>query len=70
MLVLTRRTGEEIVIAGDICIKVISVHGRRVSLGIAAPPSIPVRRQEVFPHNGHIVPNGHDGLASPQIMPE
>jgi carbon storage regulator len=47
MLVLTRRVGEEIVIANNIHITVVSVRGECVRLGIAAPPSIPVDRQEV-----------------------
>jgi len=47
MLVLTRRVGEEIVIANNIHITVVSVRGESVRLGIAAPPSVPVDRQEV-----------------------
>jgi len=49
MLVLTRRIGEEIVIAGDIRVKVVAVNGqRKVRLGIMAPCSVPVVRQEVL----------------------
>jgi carbon storage regulator len=47
MLVLTRRVGEEIIIANNIHITVVSVRGECVRLGIAAPPSIQVDRQEV-----------------------
>jgi carbon storage regulator len=47
MLVLTRRHGEEIVIAGNIHVTVLSVQGDRVRLGITAPRSITVDRQEV-----------------------
>ena len=47
MLVLTRRTGEEIVIDGNIRVKVLLVHGDRVRLGIIAPESVRVDRQEV-----------------------
>jgi carbon storage regulator len=47
MLVLTRRVGEEIVINGDIRIKVLMSKGDRVRLGITAPESVRVDRQEV-----------------------
>jgi carbon storage regulator len=47
MLVLTRKLGEEIVIGQDIRVKVVSVQGDRVRLGIEAPRSVPVDRLEV-----------------------
>ena len=47
MLVLTRRIGEEIVIAGHIRVMVAGVDGQRVRLGITAPRSVPVVRQEL-----------------------
>jgi carbon storage regulator len=47
MLVLSRRCGEEIVIAENIRITVLSTQGGRVRIGVAAPPSVPVDRQEV-----------------------
>jgi carbon storage regulator CsrA len=47
MLVLTRRTGEEIVIGGSVRVKVLAVEGDRIRLGITAPDSVTVNRQEV-----------------------
>ena len=47
MLVLSRRTGEEIVIAGNIRVTVLSVRGDQVRLGIVAPRSVSVDRAEV-----------------------
>lgn len=47
MLVLTRRLGEEIVIADNIHVQVISVQGGKVRLGIKAPKSVTVDRQEI-----------------------
>lgn len=47
MLVLTRRLGEEIVIADNVRVKVVAVQGDRVRLGIAAPKSVAVDRLEV-----------------------
>jgi carbon storage regulator len=48
MLVLTRRMGEEIVIADEIRVKVASVYGQRVRLGITAPASVSVARMELL----------------------
>jgi carbon storage regulator len=47
MLVLTRRIGEEIVIAGNIHVTVIALQGNKVRLGIQAPESVRVDRGEV-----------------------
>jgi carbon storage regulator CsrA len=48
MLVLQRRTGQEIVIAGDVRVTVLTATKNRVRLGITAPPSVPVMRVELL----------------------
>jgi carbon storage regulator len=48
MLVLSRKRNEQLVIGGDIVITVIDVRGDKVRLGIEAPSSIPVHREEVL----------------------
>lgn len=48
MLILSRKSGESIVIAGNIRVKVVRVEGEVVKIGIEAPSSIPVHRQEVY----------------------
>lgn len=48
MLVLTRRAGESVKIGSEIKITVISAGGGQIRLGIDAPASIPVHRQEVY----------------------
>ena len=48
MLVLTRKPGEQIVIAGNIRLTVVSVGPGRVKIGIEAPESVKIDRQEVF----------------------
>jgi carbon storage regulator len=67
MLVLTRRIGEEIVIADEIRIKVVSVRGDRVRIGIDAPPDICVERLEVHTRRvaGAIQ---DDGAPSPELV--
>jgi len=47
MLVLTRRIGERIIVGQNINITVVSMKGGRVRIGIEAPPSVTVDRQEV-----------------------
>jgi carbon storage regulator len=48
VLVLSRKLEESIMIGDAIEIKVISVQGETVKLGITAPRSIPVHRKEVY----------------------
>jgi carbon storage regulator len=48
MLVLTRHVGEEIVIDRHIRISVLEARGSVVKIGIAAPQSVRVVRQELF----------------------
>lgn len=47
MLVLTRRVGEEIVIDGNIRIMVTAIIGNKVRIGVVAPESVRVDRQEI-----------------------
>ncbi|WLD10615.1 carbon storage regulator [Planctellipticum variicoloris] len=49
MLVLTRKSGEELVIGDGIVVSVLSVQGGRVQIGIAAPKSVRIRRLEAEP---------------------
>lgn len=48
MLILSRREGETIVIDGHIRVTVMEVRGDQVRIGIDAPRSVSVHRQEVF----------------------
>ncbi|MBI2914871.1 MAG: carbon storage regulator CsrA [Firmicutes bacterium] len=48
MLVLTRRVDESIMIGDDIKVTVIDIRGEQVKLGIVAPKSIPVHREEIY----------------------
>jgi carbon storage regulator len=47
MLVLSRRTGEEIVIDGNIRLTIVGIRGGRVQLGVVAPDSVRVQRHEI-----------------------
>ena len=48
MLVLARKLNQNIVIDGRIFVKVLRVERDVVKLGIQAPISVPVHRQEVY----------------------
>lgn len=48
MLVLTRKVGDSIRIGEEIKITVVEVDGHNVKIGIDAPRSVAVHREEVF----------------------
>jgi carbon storage regulator len=47
MLVLSRKIGERIYIGNDIVLTVLDVRGRQVRLGLDAPETILIRREEL-----------------------
>ena len=47
MLVLSRKKGESIVIAGGITITITEVKGNSVQIGIDAPKDVSIRRTEL-----------------------
>jgi carbon storage regulator len=48
MLVLSRKSDEQIVIGNDVIVTVIEIRGDKVRLGIEAPPHVAVHRQDVY----------------------
>ena len=48
MLVLGRKKGESIVINDEIELKIISIEGDTVKLGVEAPKNIAIHRKEVY----------------------
>jgi len=51
MLILTRRISEVITIGDDVKIKILSVKGCQVRIGIDAPKGVEVHRKEVYNRN-------------------
>jgi carbon storage regulator len=48
VLIITRRPGERIMLGDDVVVEVVEVNGSSVRLGIAAPRSIPIYREEIW----------------------
>ena len=69
MLVLSRRTGEEVIIASNIRVTVLAIRGNRVHLGFSAPDTAAIIRSELAdsgkqPHDGA----GTPALASSAVL--
>jgi carbon storage regulator len=48
VLVLTRRANQSIMIGNDVVVTVLDVRGDQVRIGIRAPRSVAVHREEVY----------------------
>jgi len=48
VLILTRRVGETVMIGDEVAVTVLRVKGNQVRLGVNAPKSISVQREEIF----------------------
>lgn len=48
MLILTRKVGQNIRIGEDVRIVVMNIKDGQVKLGIDAPPTVPVHREEIY----------------------
>lgn len=60
MLILTRRVGESVVIGEDVTVTVLGVKGNQVRIGINAPKTVAVHREEIFER----IKSGRDGTAA------
>jgi carbon storage regulator len=48
MLILTRRVGETVVIGNDVTVTILGVKGNQVRVGINAPKTVAVHREEIY----------------------
>jgi carbon storage regulator len=49
VLVLSRKVGEAVVIGGNVRVRVVSIRGTQVRLGVEAPDDVAILRQELHP---------------------
>ncbi len=54
MLVLSRRVGERICIGDGVELVILELKGGRVSVGLDAPPDVPIHRKEILLRDGHL----------------
>lgn len=62
MLILTRRVGESLKIGDQCTVTVLGVKGNQVRVGIAAPKTVAVHREEVYER----IKNEQGGAAEPE----
>ena len=48
MLILTRRVGEAMKLGEEITVTVLGVRGNQVRIGIDAPKSVAIQREEIY----------------------
>ena len=48
MLILTRKSGEGLFIGDDVRITILEIRGKQIRLGIEAPASVVVLREEIY----------------------
>lgn len=79
MLILTRRVGETVMIGDEVTVTVLRVKGNQVRLGVNAPKSVSVQREEIFhrikregaelgDHDGHGNHRDRADLDHPEIQ--
>jgi carbon storage regulator len=53
MLILTRRVGETVMIGDEVTVTILGVKGNQVRMGINAPRTVAVHREEIFERIKH-----------------
>ncbi len=48
MLIITRRAGEKLMIGDDVVVEIMEIVGNQVRVGIQAPQSVRVYREEIW----------------------
>ena len=70
MLILTRRIGETLNIGDDIQVTVLGVKGNQVRLGVNAPKTVPVHREEIYQRIKKEKESGQDATSAPRNVAE
>ena len=72
MLILTRRVGETVMIGDDVTVTVLGVKGNQVRVGVNAPKTVAVHREEIYERIRHEKQpaegaNGQDATATANV---
>jgi carbon storage regulator len=67
MLILTRRTGETVMIGNEVTMTVLGVKGNNVRIGINAPQNVPIHREEIYERIKRELQGDIDGNVPPGI---
>jgi len=66
MLILTRRVGETLMIGDEVTVTVLGVKGNQVRIGINAPKTVAVHREEIYQR----IKGEHEGGGTPDESAE
>mgnify|MGYP001283448402 CR=1 FL=1 len=67
MLILTRRVGESLRIGDEVSVTVLGIKGSQVRIGVNAPKSVSVHREEVYDRiNDENLKNSEDSKKNPE----
>ena len=67
MLILTRRIGESLRIGDEVSVTVLGIKGSQVRIGVNAPKSVSVHREEVYDRiNDENPKNSEDSKKNPE----
>jgi carbon storage regulator len=72
VLILTRRIGETVMIGDEVTVTVLRVKGNQVRLGVNAPKTISVQREEIFhriKHEGSETPHAEEAPQAEETTP-
>jgi carbon storage regulator len=67
MLILTRRVGESLRIGDEVSVTVLGIKGSQVRIGVNAPKSVSVHREEVYDRiNDENSKNSENSIKNPE----
>ena len=67
MLILTRRVGESLRISDEVSVTVLGIKGSQVRIGVNAPKSVSVHREEVYDRiNDENSKNSENSIKNPE----